>query len=72
MMVLICVFTPYGEFYFTVLGENIASIILSMSELVQEAAEMVWLQKIVGFSTLSLHHPPGPIHSTEDGGSAFL
>jgi hypothetical protein len=67
-MVFICVFTPCGELCFTVLEENIASI-FSMSELVQVAAEVVWLQKIVGFSTLSLHHPPGPVQSTEDGGS---
>lgn len=71
MRVFICVFTPRGELCSTVLEENIASL-FSMSELVQVAAEVVCLQKVVGFSTLSLHHPPGPIESTEDGGSAFL
>jgi hypothetical protein len=71
MMSIIRVFTLCSELCFAVLEENTASI-FSMSELVQVAADVVWLQKIVGFSTLSLHHPPGPIHSTEDGGSAFL
>jgi hypothetical protein len=36
-----------------------------MSELVQVAAEVVWLQKLVVFSTLSLHHPG---HSSEMSG----
>jgi len=58
-------FTPCGELCFTVLEENIASI-FRISELVQVAAKVVRLQKIVGFSTPSLHHPPGPIQSPED------
>jgi len=48
MRVFICVFTPRGELCFTVLEENIASI-FSMSELVQVAADVVWLQRVLGF-----------------------